>query len=126
MGKPIKSFRDLKVWQRAMEAAMEVYALTLTFPKEEKYSLSDQIRRSSRAVAANIAEAWQKRRYPAHWVSKLSDAQAEAAETQTHLEFALRCQYIDPLTAEQLNACYEEIFAMLFDMSSHPEHWRLK
>ncbi|HOT90114.1 MAG TPA: four helix bundle protein [Anaerolineae bacterium] len=126
MGEPIKSFRDLKVWQKAMDAAMEIYALTLTFPKDEKYSLSDQIRRSSRSVAANIAEAWRKRRYPAHWISKLSDSEAEAAETQTHLEFALRCRYIDQTSADRLNVQYEEIFAMLSDMSAHPEQWRLK
>lgn len=126
MGEPIKSFRDLKVWQKAMDAAMEIYTLTLTFPRDEKYSLSDQIRRSSRSVAANIAEAWRKRRYPAHWISKLSDSEAEAAETQTHLEFALRCRYIDQTSADRLNVQYEEIFAMLLDMSAHPEQWRLK
>jgi four helix bundle protein len=126
MGEPIKSFRDLKVWQKAMDAAMDIYALTLNFPKDERYALSDQIRRSSRSVAANIAEAWHKRRYPAHWISKLSDSQSEAAETQTHLEFALRCRYIDSSTVERLNALYEEIFAMLSDMSAHPDQWRLK
>ncbi|GAB4484531.1 MAG: four helix bundle protein [Anaerolineales bacterium] len=126
MGEPIKSFRDLKVWQKAMDAAMDIYALTLTFPKDEKYSLGDQIRRSSRSVAANIAEAWHKRRYPAHWISKLSDSESEAAETQTHLEFALRCRYIDQPSADRLNAQYEEIFAMLSDMGAHPDQWRLK
>lgn len=126
MGEPIKSFRDLKVWQKAMDTAMDIYSLTLNFPKDERYSLSDQIRRSSRSVAANIAEAWRKRRYPAHWVSKLSDSEAEAAETQTHLEFALRCQYIDQPTAERLDALYEEILAMLSTMAAHPNQWQLK
>jgi len=126
MGEPIKSFRDLKVWQKAMDAAMDIYVLTLKFPKDERFSLSDQIRRSSRSVAANIAEAWRKRRYPAHWISKLSDSEAEAAETQTHLEFALRCRYIDQSAAERLNTLYEEIFAMLSDMAAHPEQWRLR
>ena len=126
MGEPIKSFRDLKVWQKAMDAAMDIYVLTLKFPKDERFSLSDQIRRSSRSVAANIAEAWRKCRYPAHWISKLSDSEAEAAETQTHLEFALRCRYIDQSAAERLNALYEEIFAMLSDMAAHPEQWRLR
>ncbi|MDZ7314677.1 MAG: four helix bundle protein [candidate division KSB1 bacterium] len=126
MGEPINSFRDLKVWQKAMDTAMEIFALTLTFPREEKYSLSDQIRRSSRSVAANIAEAWRKRRYPAHWISKLSDSEAEAAETQTHLEFALRCRYIDQAAADRLNARYEEILAMLAEMAAHPDQWRLK
>jgi len=92
MGEPIKSFRDLKVWQKAMDVAMDIYALTLNFPKDERYSLSDQIRRSSRSVAANIAEAWHKRRYPAHWVSnrrlpkrKRTWSLPCAADTLTHL-----------------------------------------
>ncbi len=124
MGEPIKSFRELKVWQKAMDGAMEIYELTVKFPRDERFSLSDQIRRSSRSVAANIAEAWRKRRYPAHWVSKLSDAEAEAAETQTHLEFALRCQYTDQATAERLDALYEEILAMLSSMAAHPNLWQ--
>lgn len=120
------SFRDLKVWQKAMDTAMEIYEMTLTLPKDEKFSLGDQIRRSSRSVAANIAEAWRKRRYPAHWMSKLSDSESEAAETQTHLEFALRCRYIDQSTAHRLNALYEEILAMLSEMTAHPNQWRPK
>jgi four helix bundle protein len=126
MGEPIKSFRDLKVWQKAMDAAMDIYTLTLKFPRDERFSLCDQIRRSSRSVAANIAEAWRKRRYPAHWKSKLSDSEAEAAETQTHLEFALRCRYIDESTAERLNSLYEEIFAMLSEMAAHSDQWQRK
>ncbi len=79
----IRSFRDLRVWQQSMDLAMELHALTKTFPIEERYSLTDQIRRCSRSVCANIAEAWRKRRYPTAFISKLSDAEAEAAETRS-------------------------------------------
>jgi len=82
MGKWINSFRDLDVWQRSFELSMEIFTESQSFPFEERYSLTDQIRRSSRSVSANLAEAWAKRRYPAHWVSKLSDSQAEAMEIQ--------------------------------------------
>ena len=98
----IRSFRDLKVWQKAMDAAMRVFELSKRFPVEEKYSLTDQIRRSSRSVPANIAESWRKRRYPAAFVSKLNDAEGEAAETQTHLETALR-QYMSKQKADELD-----------------------
>lgn len=88
----ITSHKELHVWQEAMNAAMDVYQLTKEFPKEEKYSLVDQIRRSSRSVPANIAEAWRKRRYHAAFVAKLNDAEGEAAETQTWVEICCRCQ----------------------------------
>ena len=86
--KPIWLFRDLDVYQNTLRTGLRVYELTKTFPVEERYSLTDQIRRSSRSVCANIAETWRKRRYEAALVSKLSDAETEAAETQVHLEFA--------------------------------------
>ncbi len=119
----IRSFRDLQVWQKAMDAAMQVFALTKQFPPEEKYSLTDQVRRSSRSVAANISEAWRKRRYPAAFVSKLSDAEAEAAESQTHIEVALRCGYLAPEKASALDGVYNEILAMLDAMAANPENW---
>jgi four helix bundle protein len=122
----IRSFRDLQVWQKAMEVAMEVLTLTKRFPAEEKYSLTDQIRRSSRSVPANIAEAWRKRRYSAAFVAKLNDAEAEAAETQTHLEIALRCGYLDKETAFSLDSIYNEILAMLDVMAANPEQWTRK
>jgi four helix bundle protein len=122
----IRSFRDLQVWQKAMEAAMDVFRVTRAFPAEERYSLTDQIRRSSGSVAANIAEAWRKRRYPAAFVSKLSDAEAEAAETQTHLEIAARCTYVEPTAATKLDQIYNEILAMLDAMAAKPEQWRRK
>lgn len=121
----IRSFKELKVWQRAMDAAMTVFEESKTFPPAERYSLTDQIRRSSRSVPANLAEAWRKRRYPASFVSKLNDAEGEAAETQTHLELARRCGYLSDPAALQLDATYEEILAMLTAMSSRPEQWIL-
>lgn len=90
----IRSFKKLRVWQNAVEIALEIFEITKTFPMEERFSLTDQIRRSSRSVAANITEAWRKRRYPAAFVSKLSDAESEAAETPTWIEIALRCNYL--------------------------------
>jgi four helix bundle protein len=121
----IRSFRELKVWQRGMDAAMEVFRQSKRIPSEERYSLTDQVRRSSRSVPANIAEAWRKRRYPAAFVSKLNDAEAEAAETQTHIEIALRCGYLSDETAKALDACYEEILSMLVTMINQPEKWSI-
>ena len=92
MSKMIAKHQDLDVYKKAFEAAMQVFEFGKKFPKEEVYSLTDQIRRSSRSVCANLAEAWRKRRYEAAFVSKLNDAEAEAAETQTWLEFAVRCE----------------------------------
>ncbi len=98
----VKDYRELKVYQLAFESAMTVFEMTRAFPREETYSLTDQIRRSSRSVCSNIAEAWRKRRYPASFVSKLSDADTEAAETQVWLDFALRCNYINEKTHAEL------------------------
>ncbi len=109
----IRGFRDLKVWQKAMDTAMLVFELSRHFPKYEVYSLTDQMRRSSRSVPSNIAEAWRKRRYPAAFVSKLNDAEGEAAETPTHIEMALRCGYLSGDQARSLDCAYEEVLAML-------------
>lgn len=112
----IKSVRDLDVYKLAFGAAMEIYGLTKSFPQEEKYSLTDQIRRASRAVCSNLAEGWRKRRYKAVFLNKLSDAAQEAAETQTWLEFALACAHISAETFRALDDQYEHIFAMLANM----------
>jgi len=85
--KPVRHFRDLDVYQNALAAGLRVYELSKKFPPEERYALTDQVRRSSLSVCANIAEAWRKRRYKAAFISKLSDAEGKAAETQVHLEF---------------------------------------
>ena len=122
----IRSFKELKVWQRAMDAAVSVFEITKAFPDSERFSLTDQIRRSSRSVPANISEAWRKRRYAAAFVSKLNDAEAEAAETQTHSELARRFGYLNDAEAARLDREYEEILAMLTDMASHPEQWTIR
>lgn len=126
MGTNIRHFRELEVYKLALEAAMEIYILTKAFPAEEKYSLTDQVRRSSRSVCANIAEAWRKRRYPAAFVSKLSDAEAEAAETQVWLEISNRCDYLDQSKFQALETSYEHILGKLVVMMSHPDQWVIK
>ena len=122
----IRSFKELRVWQNAMNVAMEIFELTKSFPLEERFSLTDQIRRSSRSVAANITESWRKRRYPAAFVSKLNDAESEAAETQTWIEISKRCNYITPEQANRLDSKVEEILAQLVTMASHPEKWTIR
>ena len=117
----INSVRELKVYNLAFEAAMEIFEISKKFPKEEKYSLTDQVRRSSRSVCTNIAEGWRKRRYEAVFINKLTDAAQEAAETQTWLEFALACNYIKKEMFERLNEKYEHIFAMLITMERKSE-----
>lgn len=122
----IRSFRELKVWQRAMDAAMRIFVLTKAWPADERYALTDQLRRSSRSVPSNIAEAWRKRRYPAAFVAKLNDSEAEAAESQTHLEMATRCGYITESETVSLDKDYEEILAMLVAMASRPDQWTIR
>src|SRR6266508_1867364 len=119
----VRVHRDLEVYRRAFEAAMRIFELSKTFPKEETYSLTDQIRRSSRAVCANLAEAWRKRRYEKAFVSKLSDAESEAGETQVWLKFAVACGYMPPEAAHDLYTIYEEVLKVLFAMSNHAEQW---
>ena len=114
--KRVGSVRDLDVYKLAFQAAMEIFEISKKFPKEEQYSLTDQIRRSSRSICANLAEGWRKRRYKAVFINKLSDSAQEAAETQTWLEFALNCNYIDKNIFEKLDDKYEHIFAMLINM----------
>jgi four helix bundle protein len=108
-----------------MDAAMAVFEITKRFPSEEKFSLTDQVRRSSRSTPAQISEAWRKRRYAAAFVSKLNDAEGEAAETQTHIEIARRCRYLSDAEAANLDGVYEEIISMLATMGNHPEKWCL-
>jgi four helix bundle protein len=122
----IRHFKELRVWKAAMDAAMRIFELTKQFPPEERYSMTDQIRRSSRSVAANITEAWRKRRYPAAFVSKLNDAESEAAETQTWIEFASRCGYLTATEAESLTAEYEHICSQLVVMVENPDDWAIR
>ena len=104
---------------------MEIFRESKSFPVEERYSLTDQIRRSSRSVSANITEAWRKRRYPAAFVAKLSDAEGEAAETQTWIQFAVECEYIDRSKAKLLYAEYDAILGMIVRMITNPDSWTL-
>jgi len=122
-GMKIQTHRELIVWQKAMDTAMRVFEVTRTFPVEERYSLTDQMRRASRSVAAQISEGWRRRRYRAAFINKLSEAEGEAAEMQTHIEIALRCGYLKPEIAAELDAAYEEIIAMLVSMSKNAEKW---
>jgi four helix bundle protein len=109
-----------------MESAMKIFEISKPFPSEEKYSLTDQIRRSSRSVCTNIAEGWRKRRYPNAFVSKLSDADSEAAETQVWLEFALKRGYLDQNLFDELSKAYDHIMGKLVNMMVRPEQWRIK
>ena len=119
----IVNHRDLDVYCRAFESAMTIFRLSQPFPKEETYSLTDQIRRSSRSVCANVAEAWRRRRYEKAFVDKLSIAESEAAETQVWLEFAVECGYIPREEARELYKSYAGIIATLVGMINHPETW---
>jgi four helix bundle protein len=117
----INSFRDLILFQKAYELSMEIFNLTKSFPKEEKYSLTDQIRRSSRSVCSNIGEAWAKRVYIKSFVSKLSDSLGEEFETEVWLHFSKDCEYIDSETCNKLIVGYDEVRKMLISIMNHPE-----
>src|SRR5271166_265940 len=119
----IQTHRDLDVYRKAFDAAQAIFHLSKTFPKAETYSLTDQARRSSRSVCANLAEAWRKRRYQAAFISKLSDAEAEAAETQVWIEFAVKCDYLNPEAARPLYQAYDEVLRTIVGMINHPETW---
>ncbi len=121
----IKSHRDLLVYQKSFAAACAVFQVSKRFPPEEMYSLTDQVRRASRSVSANLAEAWRKRRYEKHFLSTMNIAEAEAAETQTWIDFAVSHQYITTSEGAELNERYEEVLRMLVAMINHPEKWVL-
>ena len=121
----IKSHRDLLVYQKSFAAACEVFEISKRFPREEMYSLTDQVRRSARSVSANLAEAWRKRRYEKHFLSTLNVAESEAAETQTWIDFAVAHKYITQEIGEELDERYEEVLRMLVAMINHPEKWVL-
>ena len=122
----ITSYKELRVYQNAIDAAMKIFELTKSFPPEERYSMTDQMRRSSRSVCANIGEAWRKRRYPAHFVSKLSDSEAEAEETRVWLDLASRCRYITQQEATELDDFYDKILSQLVLMISAPNKWCIR
>jgi len=105
---------------------MQIFELSKAFPKEEVYSLTDQIRRSSRSVCANLAEAWRKRRYEKAFISKLSDCEGEAAETQVWLEFAVKCEYLEIEEGRELYRLYASIIGTIVGMINHADKWILK
>jgi four helix bundle protein len=117
----IEGFRDLVVYQKAFELQQDIFTTTKKFPKEELYSLTDQIRRSSRSIGANLCEALQKRRYIAHFISKLSDSDGEQAETQHCIDTALACEYISPEIQNQLLTKCREVGKMLGSMIANPD-----
>jgi len=121
-----KSHHDLRVYQLAFESAVLVYEITKSFPADERYSLTDQLRRSSRSVCANVAEAWRRRRYPKNFVSKLTDADAEATETLVWLDFALRFGYLTPEQHRDLLDRYDHICSQLVLMMAEPHKWAPK
>ena len=121
----IKTHDDLEVYQLAFMAAMKIFELSKKFPAEERYSLTDQIRRSSRSVCSNLAEAWRKRRYRAAFLAKLNDSEAEAAETQVWIQFAVKCGYMEPDDGRELYEMYNQILGSLVNMITKPESWLL-
>ncbi|MBK9944747.1 MAG: four helix bundle protein [Kouleothrix sp.] len=123
MSKKIMNHSDLEVYQRSFDIAMRIFESSKSFPKAETYSLTDQIRRSSRSVCANLAEAWRKRRYEKAFISKLSDSESEAAETQVWLSFCHRCGYMQRDEAKELYEAYNQVIRTLVGMINHPQTW---
>lgn len=122
----VKDYRELRWCQSACETAMAVFECSKAFPYEERYSLTDQLRRASCSVSANLAEAWRKRRYPAHFVSKLSAAESEAAEYQVWLAFARECGYLDAFRCPELTDRYDHVCSQANLMMREPQRWALK
>lgn len=120
------SFRDLTVYKKAFELAMEIFEISKTFPKEEIISLTDQVRRSSRSVCSGIAEAYRKRKYEAYFISKSSDADMENSETQVWLDFANKCKYIDQTIYRNLTEKSEEAGRLLNHMITNPSNYLRK
>ncbi|TWU22754.1 four helix bundle protein [Bythopirellula polymerisocia] len=126
MGTGYRKHTELPVYQLGFSLASTVFEMSRSFPKEETYSLTDQVRRSSRSVCANVAEAWRKRRYRAAFISKLSDAEAEAAETQVWLQFAVECDYTDRDSAAYLYAKYDEVLSQIIFLIHNADQWVLQ
>ena len=124
--KPIRSHHELDVYRQAFDVAMTVFELTREFPREERYALIDQMRRASRSVCTNITEAWRKRRYRAAFISKLSDAEAEAAETQTWIEFSVKCEYLSRETGKEIYKAYDMVIGKIVNMINQPAPWLLR
>ena len=125
MSNKITSHFELEVFKKAFEISMMLFECSRAFPQEERYSLTDQMRRATRSVSSNISEAWRKRRYEAAFISKLSDAEGEAAESQTWVAYAVRCGYLDRERGIIAHQTYEEILRILVSMINHPDSWTL-
>jgi four helix bundle protein len=119
----ISRHTELEVYRKAFDSAMQLFEVSRRFPKEEIYSLTDQMRRSSRSICANLAEGWRKRRYRAAFISKLCDAEGEAAETQVWIEFGVKCGYLERKAAAPLYRAYDDILRMLVAMIRRPDPW---
>ena len=126
MGERIESYKDLRVFLNAMDAAMRIFELTKDFPPEEKYSMVDQMRRSSRSACTNIGEAWRRRRYRAAFIAKLNDSESEACETQVWVEFARRCEYLEEETCQELDATYDKIMGQIVRMVIDADKWLIR
>ncbi|QKK02913.1 MAG: four helix bundle protein [Pseudomonadota bacterium] len=122
----IRSAKELQVYKLAFQLSMEIFELSKAFPAEERYALTSQIRRSSRSVCLNLREAWAKRRYEAHFVSKLTDCDGEASETDSSLDYARACSYIDSETHNRLTSQYRKVGAMLGKMIKNPRPFLIK
>lgn len=122
----VSSLKDLRVYENSMSLTMDIFHLSKKFPREETYSLTDQIRRSSRSVCANLGEAWRKRRYKAAFIAKLSDAEAEASETIVWLEIAKRCGYLEDDEQEDIESRYEHVLAQLVLMITDAGKWVIR
>ncbi|HAB19762.1 MAG TPA: four helix bundle protein [Verrucomicrobiota bacterium] len=121
----IRSAKELVAYEKSYELAMRIFRLSKTFPLEERYALTSQIRRASRSICLNLREAWAKRRYEAHFVSKLTDCDGENAETDSCLDFALECGYVTIAEHNKLAALSSEVGKLLGSMLLHPEKWLL-
>jgi len=121
----IQKHTELDVYKKSFEAAMEIFGASKRFPRDEMFSLTDQIRRSSRSVCANLAEAWRKRRYKAAFISKLSDAECEAAEVQVWIQFAVKCTYLDRESGQSLYRSYDAVLRLIVAMINSPQSWTI-
>ena len=125
-GRGVRYHWELDVYKISVVGAMRIFEISKKFPKEEVYSLTDQVRRSSRSVSANISEAWRRRKYEKIFINKLNESEGEAAETQVWLEYAVKCKYTDSATGKELYELYDNIIGKLVNMGNNPKPWILK
>lgn len=126
MKEKIKSYKDLRVYNNAMEAAMKIFELSKTFPPEEKYSLTDQMRHASRSVCATIGGAWRKRINQAVFTAGLNDSQSVACASQVWVEFARKCGYLKEEVCDELDSAYDQILGQLYKMIKESDKWTIK